>query len=151
MAYGAGNGVSIDVDQLIGTRNTAKATKGSSAKTAALPTKEDIQHATTSLLRRLVTLTQCMSPLPKKRDLVMKLAYYQDVTPADYKPVFFETSYAPLDEPLGMESVQVGSVVTPYHSLSFTYVFATSPCSSLEIIEGRSRATSFHFRPKTAG
>lgn len=52
----------------------------------------------------------------------MRLTYRPEVTPADYKPEYFETSYAPLEERSAMEDVQVGSINTPHHSLTFTYV-----------------------------
>lgn len=125
MAYSAGDGVSLDVDRLVGSKSTSKKPKDAGTKVSTWPTRDEIKAATISLLRRLMTLTQCLSPLPKKRDLVMRLEYHQDVTPPDYKPPFFETSFAPIvkAEKRGFEDVQVGAIATAHHSLTFRYAF----------------------------
>ncbi|XP_049850020.1 uncharacterized protein LOC126320594 isoform X2 [Schistocerca gregaria] len=97
----------------------------------ATPTKEDIKQATTLLIRRLLSLTQTLQPLPKERHMVMKLLYYSDVTPRDYSPPFFSTRFglSPISE-VQAEDYTVGSVNTPYHTLTFTLR------SSMDVLQG---------------
>lgn len=89
------------------------------------PGREEIKNATIALLRRLLVLTQTLGALPKRRDLVMRLTYYQDVTPKDYSPRFFQSSFSPSHEGANAatgDAIRVGELVTPFHSLAFTYV-----------------------------
>lgn len=62
-----------------------------SKRTSVIPTKDNIKQATTTLLRRLICLTQTFPPLPDQRYMMMKLLYYTDRTPPEYSPQFFKT------------------------------------------------------------
>lgn len=125
MAYTATSDVSIDVKQVVG----GKLHRPSPAKASQVsqwPTKDEIKEATVGLLRRLIVLTQTLDPLPLKRELVMRLTYYPDITPSDYTPDFFTSTFDVLDDHKtapNVDSIQIGSVATPHHSLTFSYVF----------------------------
>lgn len=56
----------------------------------SLTSKEDIKKATIQLLRTLISITQTLKPLPDQRSLTMKLFYYEEKTPKEYQPKFFQ-------------------------------------------------------------
>lgn len=124
ISYHSADELSFEVQRTTGTNPTQKSVQESRAHVSKLPTREEIKTATVNLLRRLITLTQTLSPLPSRRDLVMKLEYYAEVTPEDYTPMFFTTRFAEPTTPIqrDMETTQVGSVLTPFHTLTFWYV-----------------------------
>ncbi|CAN9514432.1 unnamed protein product [Ophioblennius macclurei] len=76
------------------------------------------KKASILLVRKLYTLMQNLGPLPDSVSLNMKLAYYDEVTPADYQPPGFREADSGMmefeTEPLRMA---MGEVVTPFHSL----------------------------------
>jgi hypothetical protein len=122
IAYTGSNGLSIDVQHFSGTKNV-QSKKSLGSNVPVWPNKEQIKDATVALLRRLIVLTQTLEPLPQQRDLVMRLTYYPDVTPQDYTPSFFTSTLVRNEEEQhGPNHVQIGSVTTPFHSLSFSYV-----------------------------
>ncbi|KAJ5066293.1 horma domain-containing protein [Anaeramoeba ignava] len=81
-------------------------------------TKEEIKQAWVSVIRTIVQLSQTLSPIPENRFITMKLLYYDEITPPDYEPKFFQNSQKdffflskPLDLKLGSK------ILTPFHSL----------------------------------
>jgi len=68
----------------------AKNKKQKSQSMMSLTSKEDIKKATIQLLRTLISITQTLKPLPDQRSLTMKLFYYEDRTPKEYQPKFFQ-------------------------------------------------------------
>ncbi|CAG8515033.1 8651_t:CDS:10, partial [Racocetra persica] len=83
----------------------------------------EIKKTTQQLLRRLILLTQTLKPLPDNRYIVIKLHYYENVTPADYEPPFFRASNL-AEEGLIFnsrpEKIPVGEVDTAYHGINLS-------------------------------
>ncbi|KAK2957475.1 putative Meiosis-specific protein PAIR2 [Blattamonas nauphoetae] len=101
------NDFSIDLVRQTETSNISK----------VMSTKEDIKQATIAMIRTLISLAQTLSPIPKNRFLVMKLFYYDDITPTEYEPAFFRP--ATNDESMAFHfkplKLNLGHVETPYH------------------------------------
>ena len=79
--------------------------------------KTDIMRATTDMIRRLLLLTQTLPCLPSASYLTMKLYYFEDVTPLDYEPPYFQKgddSFYFAQHPA--EQVGIGKVSSPYHA-----------------------------------
>lgn len=51
--------------------------------------KQRIQEEFTSMIRRLLLLTETFPPLPRERFLILRLQYRKD-TPSSYEPAGFE-------------------------------------------------------------
>ena len=77
-----------------------------------------------SLIRALLMFTQTLETLPDHRTLALKLLYYDDRTPADYEPPFFEQARgdALVVEDKGCLRVKIGSVVSRHFSLDLKFV-----------------------------
>lgn len=83
-------------------------------------------------------MTSTLSALPDERYITMKLLYYDERTPKDYEPSFFKCcTDDPLTFPDKPVKVNVGSMNTPYHGLSFK-VKTTSDSSTV----GKSHSNS---------
>ncbi|CAG8581037.1 6466_t:CDS:10 [Ambispora gerdemannii] len=83
----------------------------------------EIKKSLQQLLRRLILLTQTLKPLPDNRYIVVKLHYYEDVTPANYEPLFFRASCSDQERLIfgqKPEKIPVGEVETAYHGLNLT-------------------------------
>ncbi|KAL0235057.1 hypothetical protein GEMRC1_001639 [Eukaryota sp. GEM-RC1] len=120
-----GNNVRLGVTQQTNGSNDSK----------SLPVdREAVRKSTTTMLRTLITLAQTLTPIPNERFIVMKLFYFDDVTPADYEPVFFRS--ATFDEAFNYVSkplkLEIGSVTTPYHSLGLKIKTAIDNIDRLE-------------------
>ncbi|KAL0213311.1 hypothetical protein RCL1_006937 [Eukaryota sp. TZLM3-RCL] len=126
-----GDNVSLDIAQKSESSNTSR-------KLAV--DREAVRKSTTTMLRTLITLAQTLSAVPAERYIVMKLFYYDDVTPADYEPVFFRS--ATFDEAFNYVSkplkLEIGSVTTPYHSLGLKIKTAIDNLDRLEHFKAQS-------------
>ncbi|KAF0521017.1 HORMA domain-containing protein 1 [Gigaspora margarita] len=83
----------------------------------------EIKKSTQQLLRRLILLTQTLKPLPDNRYIVVKLHYYEHVTPADYEPPFFRASNLAEEGFIfnsRPEKIPVGEVDTAYHGINLS-------------------------------
>lgn len=91
-------------------------------------TKNDIKLATTLLIRRLLSLTQTLEPLPKERHIMIKLFYYPERTPLDYSPPFFDTKPIISQESLlqNEDFLSIGKIITPHHLMSFSFVIIST-------------------------
>ncbi|XP_066887716.1 HORMA domain-containing protein 1 isoform X2 [Kogia breviceps] len=77
----------------------------------------DTKKASILLIRKIYILMQNLEPLPNDVCLTMKLFYYDEVTPPDYKPPGFKNSDCEgvifEGEPMYLN---VGEIPTPFHS-----------------------------------
>ena len=63
-------------------------------------------------------LTETLDPLPETAYLALRLAYYDENTPADYEPRGFQSAEKELILPVSNMKIKVGKVSTGHHSLS---------------------------------
>ncbi|CAL5087288.1 unnamed protein product [Urochloa decumbens] len=67
------------------------------------------------MIRRLISLMKTLDPMPEERTILMKLLYYDDITPEDYEPPFLklcdnnDTIYVWNKNPLKMDLESVYS------------------------------------------
>ncbi|KAF3520963.1 hypothetical protein DY000_02063197, partial [Brassica cretica] len=72
-------------------------------------TQNQMRSSACKMVRTLVQLMRTLDKMPDKRTIVMKLMYYDDVTPPDYEPPFFrgcteeEAQHVWTKDPLRME------------------------------------------------
>ncbi|XP_008670312.1 meiosis-specific protein PAIR2 isoform X1 [Zea mays] len=66
--------------------------KGSTTFTsnASEVTPDQMRSSACKMIRTLVSLMRTLDPMPEERTILMKLLYYDDVTPEDYEPPFFK-------------------------------------------------------------
>ena len=79
-----------------------------------------VQNSTRDLLRGILMLTETLDPLPETAYLALRLAYYDENTPADYEPLGFQSAEKELILPASNMKVKVGKVSTGHHSLSLS-------------------------------
>ncbi|KDN50849.1 hypothetical protein K437DRAFT_255021 [Tilletiaria anomala UBC 951] len=58
-----------------------------------LPTAREVRASAQSIIRNLITMTQTLQELPRRRFITFKLIY-NDTAPADYQPPFFDAADA---------------------------------------------------------
>ena len=79
---------------------------------------ESVKKSTQSLLRRILVVTQGLSPIPPSGHVSMKLTYYDDVTPVDYEPAgFVPTEMVIPSLPTDVHSIDSGKVDTSHHTV----------------------------------
>ncbi|CAM0909480.1 unnamed protein product [Alopecurus aequalis] len=57
---------------------------------AAEVTPDQMRSSACKMIRTLVSLMRTLDQMPDERTIIMKLLYYDDVTPDDYEPPFFK-------------------------------------------------------------
>ncbi|KAK4283465.1 hypothetical protein QN277_000412 [Acacia crassicarpa] len=94
-------------------------------------TPQQMRSSACKMIRTLVQLMRTLDKMPEERTILMKLFYYDDVTPADYEPPFFrcctdEEARCPWTKgPLKME---VGSVNSKHFVLALRVKSVLDPC-----------------------
>ncbi|XP_020538966.1 meiosis-specific protein ASY1 [Jatropha curcas] len=94
-------------------------------------TPNQMRSSACKMIRTLVQLMRTLDRMPEERTILMKLLYYDDVTPADYEPPFFrgcteEEAHNPWTKsPLKME---VGNVNSKHFVLSLKVKSVLDPC-----------------------
>ncbi|XP_071716216.1 meiosis-specific protein ASY1-like [Rutidosis leptorrhynchoides] len=94
-------------------------------------TPTQMKSSACKMVRTLIQLMRTLDKMPEERTILMKLMYYDDVTPADYEPPFFrgcteeETHNAWSKNPLRME---VGNVNSKHFVLSLKVKSVLDPC-----------------------
>ncbi|XP_054786053.1 meiosis-specific protein ASY1 [Prosopis cineraria] len=94
-------------------------------------TPQQMRSSACKMIRTLVQLMRTLDKMPDERTILMKLIYYDDVTPADYEPPFFrccteEEARCPWTKnPLKME---VGSVNSKHFVLALKVKSVLDPC-----------------------
>ncbi|XP_023766766.1 meiosis-specific protein ASY1 [Lactuca sativa] len=94
-------------------------------------TPNQMKSSACKMVRTLIQLMRTLDKMPEERTILMKLHYYDDVTPADYEPPFFrgcteEEAHHPWNKnPLKME---VGNVNSKHFVLSLKVKSVLDPC-----------------------
>ncbi|KAG6383602.1 hypothetical protein SASPL_156637 [Salvia splendens] len=94
-------------------------------------TPSQMRSSACKMVRTLVQLMRTLDKMPEERTVLMKLLYYDDVTPMDYEPPFFRgcTDEEPHNlwtkDPLKME---VGRVNSKYLVLNLKVKSVLDPC-----------------------
>ncbi|XP_039139403.1 meiosis-specific protein PAIR2-like isoform X2 [Dioscorea cayenensis subsp. rotundata] len=94
-------------------------------------TPDQMRSSACKMVRTLVQLMRTLDQMPNNRTILMKLLYYDDVTPEDYEPPFFrccsesEASNAWAKNPLKME---VGNVNSKHFVLALKVKSVLDPC-----------------------
>ncbi|XP_062110672.1 meiosis-specific protein ASY1 [Humulus lupulus] len=94
-------------------------------------TPNQMRSSACKMVRTLVQLMRTLDKMPEERIILMKLLYYDDVTPADYEPPFFrgcteeEAHNAWTKSPLKME---VGNVNSKHFVLALKVKSVLDPC-----------------------
>ncbi|KAJ0717736.1 putative HORMA domain, winged helix DNA-binding domain superfamily, HORMA domain superfamily [Helianthus annuus] len=119
--------VSMNVNR-IGNKKRGETFKCNST-TEITPTQ--MKSSACKMVRTLIQLMRTLDKMPEERTIVMKLHYYDDVTPADYEPPFFrgcteeEAHHTWTKNPLRME---VGNVNSKHFVLSLKVKSVLDPC-----------------------
>ncbi|KAK9267531.1 hypothetical protein L1049_009959 [Liquidambar formosana] len=94
-------------------------------------TPNQMRSSACKMVRTLVQLMRTLDRMPEERTILMKLLYYDDVTPVDYEPPFFrgcaeEEAHNPwMKNPLKME---VGNVNSKHFVLALKVKSVLDPC-----------------------
>ncbi|XP_050206584.1 meiosis-specific protein ASY1 [Mercurialis annua] len=94
-------------------------------------TPNQMRSSACKMIRTLVQLMRTLDKMPEERTILMKLLYYDDVTPVDYEPPFFrvcteEEAHNPWTKsPLKME---VGNVNSKHFVLALKVKSVLDPC-----------------------
>ncbi|KAF8040897.1 hypothetical protein BT93_B2960 [Corymbia citriodora subsp. variegata] len=105
--------------------------KRSTFKSGAEITPNQMRSSACKMVRTLVQLMRTLDRMPEERTILMKLLYYDDVTPADYEPPFFrccseeEAHNQWMKNPLKME---VGHVNSKHLILALKVKSVLDPC-----------------------
>ncbi|KAG0544374.1 hypothetical protein BDA96_02G269800 [Sorghum bicolor] len=115
--------------------------KGSTTFTsnASEVTPDQMRSSACKMIRTLVSLMRTLDPMPEERTILMKLLYYDDVTPEDYEPPFFkccadnEAMNIWNKNPLKME---VGNVNSKHLVLALKVKSVLDPCDDENVNSG---------------
>ncbi|KAF5952818.1 hypothetical protein HYC85_010762 [Camellia sinensis] len=94
-------------------------------------TPNQMRSSACKMVRTLIQLMRTLDRMPEERTIVMKLLYYDDVTPVDYEPPFFRScseqeAHNPWKKnPLKME---VGNVNSKHFVLALKVKSVLDPC-----------------------
>ncbi|CAM8912706.1 unnamed protein product [Rhodiola kirilowii] len=94
-------------------------------------TPNQMRSSACKMIRTLVQLMRTLDKMPEERTILMKLLYYDDVTPIDYEPPFFrgcteeESHNTWIKSPLRME---IGNVNSKHFVLSLKVKSLLDPC-----------------------
>ncbi|KAG9455163.1 hypothetical protein H6P81_008067 [Aristolochia fimbriata] len=98
-------------------------------------TPNQMRSSACKMIRTLVQLMRTLDRMPDERTILMKLLYYDDVTPADYEPPFFrgcsgeEANNIWTKSPLKME---VGNINSKHILLALKVKSILDPCDDEE-------------------
>ncbi|KAF3341691.1 essential protein for meiotic synapsis [Carex littledalei] len=110
-----------------GNKNTAATFKSDTADV----TPDQMRRSACKMIRTLVSLMRTLDQMPQERTILMKLLYYDEVTPEDYEPPFFRgcTENEAVNiwnrNPLKME---VGNVDSKHLVLALKVKSVLDPC-----------------------
>ncbi|XP_038693539.1 meiosis-specific protein ASY1 [Tripterygium wilfordii] len=94
-------------------------------------TPSQMRSSACKMVRTLIQLMRTLDKMPEERTILMKLLYYDDMTPADYEPPFFrgctekEAQNPWTKSPLEME---VGNVNSKHFVLALKVKSVLDPC-----------------------
>ncbi|XP_051209327.1 meiosis-specific protein PAIR2 isoform X1 [Lolium perenne] len=114
-------------------RTGSKKNSATFKSNAAEVTPDEMRSSACKMIRTLVSLMRTLDQMPDERTILMKLLYYDDVTPEDYEPPFFkgcvdnEAINIWNKNPLKME---VGSVNSKHLVLALKVKSVLDPCEA---------------------
>uniref|UniRef100_A0A7I4DVC1 HORMA domain-containing protein n=1 Tax=Physcomitrium patens TaxID=3218 RepID=A0A7I4DVC1_PHYPA len=93
-------------------------------------TPQQMKQSACKMVRTLVQLMHTLDHVPKERTIIMKLHYYDDVTPEDYEPPFFSSSTYEDPSPWAGEplKMKVGYVDSRHYKLAIKVKSVLDPC-----------------------
>ncbi|XP_062193750.1 meiosis-specific protein PAIR2-like [Phragmites australis] len=106
---------------------------------AAEVTPDQMRSSACKMIRTLVSLMRTLDEMPEERTILMKLLYYDDVTPEDYEPPYFkfcadnEAINIWNKNPLKME---VGNVNSKHLVLALKVKSVLDPCDDNNVNSG---------------
>ncbi|CAH2065851.1 unnamed protein product [Thlaspi arvense] len=118
-------------DVMMNINRTGNKKHGGTFNSTADITPNQMRSSACKMVRTLVQLMRTLDKMPDERTIVMKLLYYDDVTPPDYEPPFFrgcteeEAQYVWTKNPLRME---VGNVNSKHLVLTLKVKSVLDPC-----------------------
>ncbi|XP_022874812.1 meiosis-specific protein ASY1-like [Olea europaea var. sylvestris] len=129
-SFSYSNTDSQEVSMNINRKGTKKGvTFDCNSKTEITPSQ--MRSSACKMVRTLIQLMRTLDKMPEERTILMKLLYYDDVTPVDYEPPFFrgcieEEAHHPWTRsPLKME---VGNVNSKHFVLALRVKSVLDPC-----------------------
>uniref|UniRef100_A0ACD5Y7R5 Uncharacterized protein n=1 Tax=Avena sativa TaxID=4498 RepID=A0ACD5Y7R5_AVESA len=114
-------------------RTGSKKNSATFKSNAAEVTPDQMRSSACKMIRTLVSLMRTLDQMPDERTILMKLLYYDDVTPEDYEPPFFkvcgdnEAINIWNKNPLKME---LGSVNSKHLVLALKVKSVLDPCEA---------------------
>ncbi|KFK33077.1 hypothetical protein AALP_AA6G327400 [Arabis alpina] len=118
-------------DVMMNINRTGNKKQGGTFNSTADITPNQMRSSACKMVRTLVQLMRTLDKMPDERTIVMKLMYYDDVTPPDYEPPFFrgcteeEAQYVWTKNPLRME---IGNVNSKHLVLTLKVKSVLDPC-----------------------
>ncbi|KAG7589222.1 Winged helix DNA-binding domain superfamily [Arabidopsis suecica] len=118
-------------DVMMNINRTGNKKNGGTFNSTADITPNQMRSSACKMVRTLVQLMRTLDKMPDERTIVMKLLYYDDVTPPDYEPPFFrgctedEAQYVWTKNPLRME---IGNVNSKHLVLTLKVKSVLDPC-----------------------
>ncbi|ONK71998.1 uncharacterized protein A4U43_C04F14590 [Asparagus officinalis] len=94
-------------------------------------TPDQMRSSACKMVRTLVQLMRTLDQMPEERTIVMKLLYYDDITPGDYEPPFFRgcsESEAPSNWTKNPLKMEVGNVNSKHFVLALKVKSVLDPC-----------------------
>ncbi|KAL4362004.1 hypothetical protein GQ457_04G008720 [Hibiscus cannabinus] len=130
-SFSYSNSDSQEVSMNINRTGNKKQGKAFNCNSTSEVTPNQMRSSACKMVRTLVQLMRTLDKMPEERTILMKLLYYDDVTPVDYEPPFFrgcteeEAHNSWTKNPLRME---VGNVNSKHFVLALKVKSVLDPC-----------------------
>ncbi|KAE8705483.1 REF/SRPP-like protein [Hibiscus syriacus] len=130
-SFSYSNSDSQEVSMNINRTGNKKQGKAFNSNSTSEVTPNQMRSSACKMVRTLVQLMRTLDKMPEERTILMKLLYYDDVTPVDYEPPFFrgsteeEAHNSWTKNPLRME---VGDVNSNHFMLALKVKSVLDPC-----------------------
>ncbi|GMI75122.1 ASYNAPTIC 1 [Hibiscus trionum] len=130
-SFSYSNSDSQEVSMNINRTGNKKQGKAFNCNSTSEVTPNQMRSSACKMVRTLVQLMRTLDKMPEERTILMKLLYYDDVTPMDYEPPFFrgcteeEAHNSWTKNPLRME---VGNVNSKHFVLALKVKSVLDPC-----------------------
>ncbi|KAG8049719.1 hypothetical protein GUJ93_ZPchr0009g736 [Zizania palustris] len=117
-------------------RTGSKKNSATFKQNSAEVTPDQMRSSACKMIRTLVSLMRTLDQMPEERTILMKLLYYDDITPEDYEPPFFkccadnEAINIWNKNPLKME---VGNVNSKHLVLTLKVKSVLDPCDDTNV------------------
>ncbi|KAK8655583.1 hypothetical protein V6N13_108157 [Hibiscus sabdariffa] len=131
LSFSYSNSDSQEVSMNINRTGNKKQGKAFNCNSTSEVTPNQMRSSACKMVRTLVQLMRTLDKMPEERTILMKLLYYDDVTPVNYEPPFFrgcteeEAHNSWTKNPLRME---VGNVNSKHLVLALKVKSVLDPC-----------------------